>query len=130
MMRRNMATNLNLTASENGGDVGVVTQIPQSFMRRDQALGIPTARSVGHQGPPRDHHFEKPEQLLRDLEIPLIARTMECDEDLIGQPASVAWRRGWNHVSIEVVIVLAHRHPTRSRHRPGAVNGGTKRITA
>ena len=66
--------------------------MPKPLVRGDQTFHIPAARAIWRQGTACQHHLKDMEQLLRNLEIALIASVMERDQDFVGQPPAITRR--------------------------------------
>jgi hypothetical protein len=68
-----------------------VPQVPEPFMGRDERVhrsapvGLHVDRAMHKDG------LQDLEQLIRDLELLLVASLMEGDEDLVRQTTRVAW---------------------------------------
>jgi hypothetical protein len=87
----------------------LVAQMPEPFMRRDQGFDVPPAIGRGRQ--PRQHRLQQMEQLLRDLELSLVAGMMEGYHDFIRQSPCVARRASAGCLLTIVRISLCHRRP-------------------
>ena len=92
--------------------VGVrVPQVPQALVRRDKAFHVAPAGAVRGERAARQHHFEYVQELLRDLEISLIAGVMKGDQDLVGQTPAIARCCTGTNLSPGIVFSLAHSRP-------------------
>jgi hypothetical protein len=83
-------------------------QKPESRMRRDQTFRISPPVATRSLRRARQHHFQDAQESLGDLKVPLVARLMKRDQDLIRQASGVARRgNGWRP-TIDAEISFAH----------------------
>ena len=61
-----------------------MAKVPESLMRGDQGIRIAASIAGWRQWRPCQHDPEGVQQLLRNLEVALIAGLVECDQDLVG----------------------------------------------
>lgn len=78
-------------------------------MGSDQALDGSAAVAVLRQRAAHQHHFEYLQQLLRNLEIGLVASMMERDQDFVCQSSAIARRSGLRAFSGMIVEVTQAR---------------------
>jgi hypothetical protein len=60
-----------------------MAQMPQAFVRGDQALHVSPARSIGRQRTAGQHHLQDMEKLFRNLKVRLVAGVMERDQNFV-----------------------------------------------
>lgn len=70
--------------------LGVPKQ-PKPLMGGNEAFKVLATIRVRRGRTPGQHHLQDPKEILRDFEIPLIARMVEGNEDLVRKAARMAW---------------------------------------
>ena len=61
-------------------------------MSGDQPFNAATPVAVGMGRAPREHDLKNVQQVLSNFEVRRIARVVERDQYLVGQPSGVAWQ--------------------------------------
>jgi len=84
-----------------------VTQLPQPFVRRHEAVHVAAAVGAIRKWPAGQHALENPEEVFRNLEIRHVARVVEGNEDFIRKAACVPWHAA-GRLALGVFLSCGH----------------------
>ncbi len=72
-------------------------------MGGDETLDAAAAVAIDVGRAPGQHDFEDIQEVLGDLQVGRVAGVVECDQDLVRQPARMPWQAGRRSVACNVL---------------------------